>query len=121
MKIYLAHNFAARDVLIPTIVLLERIGHEVTSTWITDDSHIDRFNKEKSALVDLIDIDRADAIVLYTDQYADRPGKGKFFELGYALAKGKQCYIIGRDDSCVFYALPSVTRIQDFTELPLHL
>jgi nucleoside 2-deoxyribosyltransferase len=118
MKIYLAHNFKARWWLRDYIKLLELKGHQVTSTWITDDAHIDSKNKEESALVDLEDIDRADCLILFTDQYGERPGKGKFLEMGYALGKGKQVYIHGQDvQSSVFYHLPQVIVLDQIGNL----
>lgn len=112
MKIYIAHNFKAREYLpkfiIPAIIAQ---GHEVTSTWITDASHISSYNKRQSAEIDLADIDRADAILLFVDQYGERHGKGKFLELGYAYAKGKRCFLYGPDDSCIFYSLIGMERV----------
>jgi hypothetical protein len=117
VKIYLAHNFAARLMLRGTVRLLEANGHEVTSTWITDDSHIDPSKKVASASVDLVDIDRADALLLFTDQFADRPSKGKFVEFGYALAKGKKVFIFGVDRNCIFYNLPGVYKLDSIESI----
>lgn len=40
MKIYIAHNFAARQELLDTIVpTLEALGHTVTSQWIKSGDH----------------------------------------------------------------------------------
>lgn len=120
MKIYIAHNFAARLELREHLVpFLTRLGHEVTSTWITDDSHVDKLNAKQSALIDLSDIDRADALVLYVDQFGDSPGKGKFLELGYAIAKGKRVYLWGKDDSSVFYHLPQVIRLETWKDFSI--
>lgn len=112
MRLYLAHNIAARKSLRPVCSALESKGHTITSRWITDDAHILESMAEQSALADLADIDRSDALVLFTDQYAERPGRGKFVELGYALGKGKKVYLCGSPDpSCVFYRLPGLTRV----------
>jgi len=111
MKIYLAHNFKARWWLRDYKALLELNGHKVTSRWITQNYPEIRTHEieQKAALEDLEDIDAADALILFTDQYGDSPGKGKFMEYGYALAKGKQIYIHGKDiQSCIFYYLPGV-------------
>lgn len=111
MKIYIAHNFKARWWLRDYKAFLEGIGHVVTSRWISQ-NYPEIRNPEmeqKFALEDLADIDAADALILFTDQYGDSPGKGKFMEFGYALAKGKEIYIHGKDiQSSIFYYLPGV-------------
>ena len=108
MKVYLAHNFAAREYLRKVIPIIEKEGHEVTSSWIRDDKHLQSGNALQSAVEDLADIERAEAIILFTDRFTeDRPGKGKFIELGYAIRAGKICILVGKDtDSSVFYYLP---------------
>ena len=110
MKIYIAHNFTSKDILRDTIRELKTLGHECISTWIIDDLHILEKNIQESALKDLEDIDRADALLFFTDQYEPIPGRGKFIELGYALGSG-------RDNSCIFYLLPQITRINSLDSL----
>lgn len=128
MKIYLAHNFKARWWLRDYIKLLESMGHTVTSSWIVDDSHCqpeesavfkqDDALSETSAVADLNDIDVADALILFTDQYGERPGKGKWMEFGYALAKGKKIFIHGQDTrSSVFYHLPQVRILKLISDI----
>lgn len=117
MRIYIAHNFAARIVLREVKEKLEELGHEVTSTWIWDDSHISEKNAEESAVTDLADIERADWLWLFTDQFAERSGKGKFLELGYALRAGKLICLVGEDqDSSVFYHLPNLRHAKGWEE-----
>lgn len=117
MKIYIAHNFAARQELLHTIVpTLESLGHTVTSQWIKSG---DTGSRMDDAIKDIRDIDEADALLLFTDQCGSTPGRGKFFELGYAFARGLRCFLIGQDTSCVFYFLPHhVYRIASIAELP---
>ena len=122
MKIYLAHNFKARWWLQDYILLLQHMGHTITSSWITDDSHTESgSSREISAITDLNDIDRADALILFTDQYGEKHGKGKFMEFGYAIAKGKKVYIHGLDTtSSVFYHLPYVQVLKLISDLRLN-
>jgi nucleoside 2-deoxyribosyltransferase len=111
MKLYLAHNFAARDWLLASVIpALQAAGHKVIARWITDDSHVDPKNKRHSAEDDVADIERVDALILFVDQYGERPGRGKLFELGYAYGIGVKVFLIGIDESCVFYALPEFER-----------
>lgn len=114
MKIYLAHNLAARGALVPIVDMIEKMGHEVTSTWITKELN----TEEEGAITDLADIDRSDALLLFIDQFGPTPGRGKYIEFGYALAKGKKCFIYGEDkESCCFFFLPQVTHIRNLNNL----
>lgn len=118
MKIYLAHNFVARDWLKTLIGEFSKLGHEITSNWITDDSHCITGQALHSATVDLEDIERADCLVLFTDQYGDRHGRGKFVELGYAIRAGKRVFLVGEDQtSSVFYHLPTIRHCKTVEEL----
>lgn len=99
------------------ITQIEKLGHQITSRWITDDAHNFDENSSFSAKADLEDIDKADAILLFVDQFSERPGKGKYVELGYAIGMNKKCFLYGVDDSCVFYHLPELKRIVAFEEL----
>jgi nucleoside 2-deoxyribosyltransferase len=122
MKIYIAHNYAARQMLAETVVpILTGIGHTITSRWITDSDHGDVNDQCAQALIDLQDIDRADGLLFFTVNFGNRPGKGKYVELGYAMASCKKVFLFGEDDSCVFYHLPPLycTRILDLQEIPL--
>ncbi len=77
MKVYLAHNFKAREWLPEVIEEMRLSGIECTSTWIKDDAHAKGGSQRESALIDLDDIDRSDTFVLFTDNYGENPGKGK--------------------------------------------
>jgi nucleoside 2-deoxyribosyltransferase len=115
MRIYVAHNFAAREWLPTVIAQITEAGHESTSRWITDPSHVGV--SQQAALADLGDIDRSNCLVLFVDQYGPTPGKGKYVELGYAYAQGKRIILVGKDTQNVFYALPGVERVADVPEL----
>lgn len=118
MKIYLAHNFKARNVLNQVVKpFLESNGHIITSRWIWDDSHLEHFEDDRSAIADLEDIESASAIILFTDQYGSSSGKGKFLELGYAIKAKKICILCGEDlDSSVFYKLSTIKRVKTIEE-----
>ena len=112
MTIYLAHNFAARAWLKRHVIpKIEELRHIVTAEWITDDSHLSHEKQRESAEADVRNITQADAFILFTDPFSDRHGKGKFMELGIALALGKRIFLCGDDlTSSVFYYLPQITR-----------
>lgn len=106
MKIYLAHNFDAR-IMLRSLIKEWLLDHEITSSWIYDDSHIDGGQTRiQSAECDIKDIDRADCFLLFVDQFAERVGRGKWFEWGYATARNKLVLLVGNDDGCIFYHLP---------------
>lgn len=117
MKIYVAHNFAARNFLNTFVFpLLRQCGHEIISRWATDSNH-EREGELNEAVKDLEDIQRSDAILLFTDNFGDRPGRGKYVELGYALALNKTIFVFGQAQDMVFYALPNINKINSIFEI----
>lgn len=120
MKLYLAHNFAAREWLQTQLPRFAERGHEVTSRWITDDSHLDQKPRGQinSAKDDLEDVISADGLVLFTDQWGDRAGRGKYVEFGYALRQGMKIYLVGESNTnCVFYFCPGIKQYKNVDEL----
>lgn len=119
MRFYLAHNYAAKEWLKENIVpILEREGHMVTSRWLhqTEAPHGERASY---ALRDLEDIHRADHLLLFGNNFGERPGRGKYFEFGYAYSNGKLISVIGEQRECCFYELPGVSihpTFDDFYE-----
>jgi nucleoside 2-deoxyribosyltransferase len=115
MKIYVANNFSSRNFLNTFVFpLLRQYGHEITSRWATDADH-EREGELNEALKDLEDIQRSDAILLFTDNFGDRPGRGKYVELGYALALNKTIFVFGQVQDMVFYSLPNINRINSIS------
>lgn len=117
MKIYLAHNFSAREYLKELVTIINQFGHVVTSRWIfgaTEDKIVD-------SVMDLADIDEASSIVFFPEQFGDSPGRGKYFELGYAMRAGKRCVLFGDrkkyENECVFYALPNMRWAKTIEEV----
>ena len=111
MRVYLAHNFVARNWLKNEVIPhLEKHGHEVVSNWITDDRHLNSDWKVESAVQDLQDIESCSAIIFFAEQVGETPGAGKFVELGYAIRAGKIVIVVG-DGRCVFYNLPTVRHV----------
>lgn len=120
MKIYLAHNFKAREWLPDVVKKIEALGHRCTSTWIFDDSHdmhIYAGTAIASACVDIEDIDSSNCLVFFVDQFGKTPGRGKYFELGYCVANNKRIILVGETNDCVFYALPCMERVKNVDEL----
>ena len=111
MKVYLAHNYAAKESLRAIKKALEAAGIVVTSRWIDADPS-DPYALavlRDEAQKDVADVLRADAIVHFTDNFGDRPGRGKYVELGLAIAFDKRILLIGHEHvGCVFYQLPQM-------------
>jgi nucleoside 2-deoxyribosyltransferase len=117
VKVYLAHNFSARAWLASEIIpKLEAAEHKCVASWITDDSHLYSKNAEQSAVEDLNDIESADDLILFIDQFSDRIGKGKWVEFGFALRAGKRCILVGEDKSCIFENLPNIRHAKTIEE-----
>jgi nucleoside 2-deoxyribosyltransferase len=129
MKVYLAHNFLARDWLRETVKpFFEAAGHVVTSRWITDEHHLlvgygpvpsaSSAAAFAAAVNDLEDIESAGALVLFAEQYSDRPGRGKYVEFGYALRAGKTVVVVGSQNNpgCVFDHLPNIRHAKDYQQ-----
>lgn len=116
MKLYLAHNWAAREYLKKEILpTLMAAGHHTTSTWITNtqDPARQAFNAEQ----DLADVREADALVHFSEQFGSTPGRGKYVELGYAVGIRKPVYVVGLGDETIFYFLGDITRASDLDSL----
>lgn len=94
---------------------LQAMGHEVTSEWING-THQGGDSREY-ALIDLRDIDAADALVLFSESPAgSRTRGGKHVEFGYALAKGKRIFIVGNHGN-VFHRLDGIVQRLSFEDL----
>ena len=105
MKIYLASNFEERYRMREVREVLQAFNHAVTSQWIDIEERFpdDAAYRLKSAKMDIEDIDSADLLLCEVFEIS-RIQHGKHFELGYALAKGKQCWVAG-DDFHIFHDL----------------
>jgi hypothetical protein len=104
MKIYLATRFSQRERMMEYRTILQASGHEVTSRWLDfidtlpDEAHYDAEKhgldgsghvhdpelRQTIAAMDIEDVMRADAIMLFT-RHLGRRG-GMFVEFGAAIA-----------------------------------
>ena len=108
--IYLAHNLAAAGWLSREIVpSIHELGYVVNSSWLgTRDK-----SESWMAVEDVEKICRADLFILFSEQYGEVPGRGKYVEFGVALARNKPCMVVGPID-CIFYRYPNVMRVHDW-------
>lgn len=120
VKVYVAHNFAARldSSFQEGIELLSQCGFEVTSRWIDipprREEEAGLLSRSSEALVDCQDIGKASWLILFYDQLGETPGRGKWFEFGLAFGFNKQIMLISPRSrleisrEMVFAALPGV-------------
>lgn len=125
MNFYFAAPFEYKEPLIELTAFIHTLGRptcNVTSTWlfIKDEAQaLTGMQAANFALKDLADLDRADVCILFNpEKFAQSPGRN--IEFGYALAKGKALWIVGRRKG-VFQYLPQVMQLDDIDELKRYL
>lgn len=115
MRIYLAARYSRREEMKALATALRLSGFTVTSRWLYESNPLNTqlgddppaFYQE-TALLDLLDIDTADAILFFAeDPLIGTPRGGRHVEFGYALARGKRCIVIGGAEN-IFHYLPNV-------------
>ncbi len=115
MKIYLASNYSTHPEMREHAKTLEALGHEITSEWINGTHGGD--DRALYAQIDLRDVDAADAIIFFAEApEGSRTRGGKHVEFGYALAKGKRIFLVGKPVN-VFHHLPEVIQRIHFEDL----
>lgn len=97
MRIYLASNFGSQSRLRPIRTNLERLGHEVVSTWL-DEPGAQSFelNPDKGpgySLRDLGEVASCDLLIIDTQEESCTGGRE--VEYGAALVQGKQLWRVG--------------------------
>lgn len=119
MKIYLASRFTNIKQMREYADQLKADGHEITASWVYGGEEGLTFTD--IALLDVKDILRADALVLFTEPYGTPvPGGGRMVEFGVAIATNKRLFIVG-DRENVFHWWPNITQFPRFEHLRNHL
>jgi nucleoside 2-deoxyribosyltransferase len=109
-RIYIAAPFQMRADAQRLMTELEAAGFTVTSRWLRID---DMPDTEEAAVLDLADVDRADALVLLNSEAWRTAGTGgRHAEFGYAIAKQKDVFVVGVRTN-VFHHLSSVHMVTD--------
>lgn len=122
LAIYLASDFHHREKLKELGKELRNKGFRVVSNWIYLTSRPDRNSKEweefakNIAATNMMDLLRADILVIDAKGISDTNNGGSSFEFGFALARGNDVYIIG-DMKNTFSWLPQVIKVKDTEEL----
>lgn len=121
-KVYVAAPWARKDRAKEVKYQLEQAGFNVVSKWIdfeADPTIVYDYPEqimETEAQKDIADLNCAE-VVLYLNL---QKSEGKATELGYALAKGLPCYIIGGKQNNVFlhldpgYGINHIDSVEEF-------
>jgi hypothetical protein len=137
MKLYIASWFGNKTKLKKKVKLLNRNGIEVTSRWLDENvaqtagiKDVTMNHLVTTSIIDIEDIDAADAVVLVTPKKKDLKGVrkaawargGRHFETGYQYALIKHLYpdkrlIILGDKENVFHYLPEVEHVKSWKGL----
>jgi nucleoside 2-deoxyribosyltransferase len=120
MLIYLAGRYSRKEELRAVADMLNSKVVTVTSRWLyrgmSDDfpnmarEDVPSEHQERFARQDLQDIREADAFVVIADPPRTPSRGGKHVEFGYALALGKEIWVIGPSET-VFHHLPQVRHV----------
>lgn len=113
-RAYVACHVPAADFARRISMNLQKMGVEVTSTWLLTDWETNPISLDvesgmerglEQAIRNLRDVDRADTLVLISPDPKKFPSRGgTSFEAGYALKSGKRVLGLG-DRRCCFYSL----------------
>ena len=116
MKIYLAAMYQWMDKMKVERDSFRAAGFEVTAQWVDNAEENSAKTRHDAAQMDLDDIARADALVLYTlPKGTGFTSGGRMVEFGYALGLGKWIIIVG-DRENVFTCLDYVCVVQTTEE-----
>ncbi len=117
MKIYIATKYQNKTTAERVADELRQLGHQVTSTW---HSLADSDAAVSEAIRDRADLQESNAVLVITKDVVG--GRGMYWEMGWADAKGYEVYVLGPDPKteehpCVFMLLPWVRVIQSLSEI----
>jgi len=115
VEIYLASLYSRREEMERIALdLMNAHGYDITSRWVFGGE--EGFTREEIAVFDLEDVEAADTIIAFSEPYGTLyKGGGRNVELGYAMAKGKRCVIIGEREN-VFMWHPQIEQFDTIEE-----
>lgn len=122
MNIYLASGFRQRDKLRELAQQLHENGHWICSSWLELNERPERDSEswdefaEKIAGANYVDMLLADCLVIDADGIAPDNNGGVHTELGIALARDIQIYLVGKRGN-TFHWMPCVRVVEDYDEL----
>lgn len=113
-RIYLAAPYPRKDEIMAYRDELASLGFDVTSSWL-EEKHapnvalheVSQSLSKRYAIFDLEDVDRADVLISFTEpQGTSHSRGGRHVEFGYALARGKELWIVGPVENIFHYLVP---------------
>lgn len=117
IKVYLAARYTRRaemEYFADLLKLLKVADFDVVSRWVYGAEEVVGISREEICALDLEDIDRADAVISFTEPRGSfTPSGGRHVEFGYGLALGKVMINIGEWEN-VFHHHPRVYHYDDF-------
>lgn len=115
INVYLAARWGRQEEIREYAEKLKSIGVNITARWLYAEEFSE--NAQEPAEMDLEDIDNSDILVLFSDpKGSSNRGGGRYFELGYAYAMGKECIYVGEPE-VVFLRLDDITRCETLNDL----
>lgn len=111
---YIAGKYSSRERLCEYASQLRGRGAYVNSEWL-EGTHSEATTElsKKAAVADIEDIRNSDYFVMFND---DPTSPGRNVELGYALALGKGCFIVGSPTSVFHHIVQCFPTVKDFFE-----
>ena len=106
MKFYVAARFSRQEEMRSVRDKIVERGHEVTSNWLDEVTPEvkDAAFYEDTSRIDIVDIERADAMIFFAeDAYNQPPRGGRHVEFGYALGMGLPIFVIGEKENVFHY------------------
>ena len=112
-KVYIAGPVGRKVAAQQVAEYLREAGCQIVSRWF---DVVDTLLGTDEAEFDKVELDDADVILVLSDP--DNNGCSTYWELGYAFAKGKPCFVIEQPQPyrCVFYYLPGIVKVADVKE-----
>lgn len=116
-KTYLAAKLPRREEMEGYVPLFADLGYEVIARWVFGGE--DGLSREDIAKLDLDDVAEAETLIIFTHpRGVPQSGGGRFVEMGYALALGKEVIVIGPHEN-VFTSATGVKvydTLEDFAK-----
>lgn len=124
MKIYLAARYSRLPTINQWAADLQALGHEITSRWSLNESHLlpgelskqaADAERQRFALEDMEDIRACDMCVSLMEEPRNNSRGGRHVEFGVALALRKRLVIVGPRET-VFHHLPEVYHFEQWAD-----
>lgn len=106
-KVYVASLFSEiEESKKRALRLQEALGWEPVSSWVFGGE--EGLSRTQIAVKDIREVEQCDVLVVFSHPRGEpKPGGGRWVEFGYAMAKGKQVFVVGPYEN-VFTHSPNV-------------